>query len=125
MDSPADALAVNWAEVRYQHVMAPHSRQCCSTSDAKPATINHVLAAVRGTIREAWRLGLIDAETKERIVDIKSVTASTLPAGRHVGVGEIRRLFEICGATLVGARDAAMIWRCCTAVGCAVARPWL
>ena len=102
-----DAFAVHWAEVRYQHVMA--LRSLLIEGDAKPATINHVLAAVRGVIREAWRLGLIDAETKERIVDIKSVSASTLPAGRHVGVGEIRRLFEICGATLVGARDAAML----------------
>ena len=102
-----DALALNWAEVRYQHVMA--LKAVLLDQDAKPATINHVLAAVRGTIREAWRLELIDAETKERIVDIKSVTASTLPAGRHVGVGEIRRLFEICGASLVGARDAAML----------------
>ena len=102
-----DALAVHWAEVRYQHVMA--LKAVLLDQDAKPATINHVLAAVRGVIRDAWRLGLIDAETKERIVDIKSVSASTLPAGRHVGVGEIRRLFEICGATLVGARDAAML----------------
>ena len=102
-----DALAVHWAEVRYQHVMA--LKAVLLEGDAKPATINHVLAAVRGTIREAWRLGLIDAETKERIVDIKSVSASTLPAGRHVGVGEIRRLFETCGATLVGARDAALL----------------
>ena len=102
-----DAFAVNWAEVRYQHVMA--LRSLLIEGDAKPATINHVLAAVRGVIREAWRLGLIDAETKERIVDIQSVSASTLPAGRHVGLGEIRRLFEICGATLVGARDAAML----------------
>ena len=102
-----DAFAVHWAEVRYQHVMA--LRSLLIEGDAKPATINHVLAAVRGVIRDAWRLGLIDAETKERIVDIKSVSASTLPAGRHVGVGEIRRLFEICGATLVGTRDAAML----------------
>ena len=102
-----DALAVHWAEVRYQHVMA--LKAVLLEDNAKPATINHVLAAVRGVIRDAWRLGLIDAETKERIVDIKSVSASTLPAGRHVGVGEIRRLFEICGATLVGARDAAML----------------
>ena len=102
-----DAFAVNWAEVRYQHVAA--LKAVLLDQGAKPATINHVLAAVRGVIRDAWRLGLIDAETKERIVDVKSVTASTLPAGRHVGVGEIRRLFEICGVTLVGARDAAML----------------
>ena len=34
---------------------------------AKPATTNHVLSAVRGTLKEAFLLGLIDAETKERI----------------------------------------------------------
>ena len=77
--------------------------------DAAPATANHVLAAVRGVVRDAWRLGLIDAETKERIVDVKGVSASKLPAGRHVDVGEVRRLFETCGDTPVGARDAAML----------------
>ena len=45
-----DAFAVNWAEVRYQHVMA--LRSLLIEGDAKPATINHVLAAVRGVIRE-------------------------------------------------------------------------
>ena len=102
-----DAFAVHWAEARYQHVTA--LKAVLIDQGAKPATINHVLSAVRGVIRDAWRLGLIDAETKERIVDIKSVSSYTLPAGRHVGVGEIRRLFETCGATPVGARDAAML----------------
>ena len=90
-----DVLAVNWAEVRYQHVAA--LRAVLLDEDAKPATINHVIAAVRGTIREAWRLGLIDAETKERIADVKTVKASTLPVGRHVDIGEVRRLFALCG----------------------------
>ena len=76
---------------------------------AKPATINHVLAAVRGTLREAWRLGLINAETFARVVDVGNVSASTLPAGRHVAVGEVRRLFETCGDKPSGARDAAML----------------
>ena len=102
-----DALAVNWAEVRYQHVMA--LRAVLIEENAKPATINHVLSAIRGVIKEARRLGQIDAETKERIADVKSVSASTLPAGRHVDVGEVRRLFETCGDTPVGARDAAML----------------
>ena len=76
--------------------------------DTKPATINHVLAAGRGRLREAWRLGLIDAETLARVVDIGNVSASTLPAGCHVDVGEVRRLFEPCGDNRGSARDAAM-----------------
>ena len=101
------ALVVNWAEVRYQHVMA--LRSVLIAAAAKPATINHVLAAVRGTLREAWRLGLIDAESLARVVDVGNVSASTLPAGRHVDVAEVRRLFETCGDKPGGARDAAML----------------
>ena len=40
-----------------------HLRSVLIDDGAKPATINHVLVAVRGTLREAWRLGLIDVET--------------------------------------------------------------
>ena len=101
------ALTVNWPELRYQHVAALRAR--LEDQEASPATINHVLAAVRGVIREAWRLDLIDAETKERICDVKGVKASTLPKGRHVDVGEITALFRACGDTPVGARDAAML----------------
>ena len=98
---------VSWAEVRYQHVQA--LRALLIDSGAKPATINHVLAAVRGAMREAWRIGLIDAETLALAVDAGNVTASTLPSGRHVAVGEIRRLVETCGDSPIGARDAAML----------------
>ena len=102
-----NALAVNWTEVRYQHVTA--LRAVLIEDGAKPATINHVLAAMRGTLKEAWRLGLIDAETLARTTDVPNVTASSLPAGRHVEVAEIRELFRTCGSTPVGARDAAML----------------
>ena len=102
-----DALAVEWSEVGYQHVSA--LRADLIDDEAKPATINHMLSALRGVAREAWRLGLIDAERKERITDIQNVKASTLPAGRHVDVGEVRRLFEFCEDTPIGARDAAML----------------
>ena len=101
------ALTVNWAEVRYQHVTA--LRAVLIESGAKPSTINHTLSAVRGTLREAWRLELISAEALDRVVDVSNVSAQSLPAGRHVSVGEMRRLFEICGDTPAGARDAAML----------------
>ncbi|MDE0229048.1 MAG: hypothetical protein OXJ62_09380 [Spirochaetaceae bacterium] len=58
---------MNWTEVRYQHISA--MRAVLVEAGAKPATINHVLAAVRGTLREAWRLRFIDAETLARAVD--------------------------------------------------------
>ena len=40
-----------------------------------------------------------------------NVKAATLPAGRHVDVGEIRRLFQFCGDrdTPAAARDAALL----------------
>ena len=101
------ALVVDWSEVRYQHVAA--LRAVLIDDGAKPATVNHVLAAIRGTIKEAWRLGLIDAEVKERITDVSNVKASTLPAGRHVDAGEVAALFRACGDAPVGARDAAML----------------
>ena len=102
-----DALAVNWAEVRYQHVVA--LRAVLIENGAQPATINHILSAVRGVIKETWRLGLLDAESREWVADVKGVSASKLPAGRHVDIGEVRRLFETCGDTPGGARDAAIL----------------
>ncbi len=104
-----DALRVEWTELRYPHVAA--LRALLIDQGAAPATINHLLSAVRGTVREAFNLGLVDADTMLRIGNVKSVTASTLPAGRHVDVGDIRRLFDTCseGDTPVGARDAAML----------------
>ena len=102
-----DALTVNWAEVRYQHVAA--LRSLLIDEGTTPATINHILSAVRGTVREAWRLHLIDAETMARVTDVRNVKSSTLPSGRHVDIGEITALFRACGDTLVGARDAALL----------------
>ena len=102
-----DAMAVDWTEVRYQHVTA--LRSVLIEEGAKPATINHVLAAVRGTLKEAWRLGQIDAETLARASDVPNVKATMLPAGRHVDVGEVAALFRACGDAPVGARDAAML----------------
>jgi len=101
------AFLVDWTEVRYQHVAA--LRAILLDDDAKPATINHVLSAVRGTIKEAWRLGLVDAETKERVADVPNVKAHTLPAGRHVDAGEVAALFRACGDDPAGARDAAIL----------------
>ncbi|MCY4442456.1 MAG: tyrosine-type recombinase/integrase [Deltaproteobacteria bacterium] len=102
-----NALLVRWQQVRYQHVAALRAKMI--DAEVKPATINHTLAAVRGTIREAWHLELIDAETMARLVRVPNVKSETVPAGRHLKPGEIIRLFDACAATPVGARDTAML----------------
>ena len=99
-------LVVNWSEVRYQHVQA---LRAVLLEAAAPATVNHVLAAVRGTMREAFNLELISADTLARITAVKNVRATRLPAGRHLSPGEIIRLFDACGDTPAGARDAALL----------------
>ena len=102
----SNALVVNWVEVRYQHVQA---LRAVLLEEAAPATVNHVLAAIRGTMREAFNLELISADTLARIVAVKNVPGSRLPAGRHLSPGEIIRLFDACGDTPAGARDAALL----------------
>ena len=99
-------LVVDWREVGYQHVQALRASQI---GKAAPATINHMLAAIRGTMREAFNLGQIDADTLARITAVKNVPSSRLPAGRHLEAGEIIRLFDACGDTPAGARDSAML----------------
>ena len=101
------ALTVNWVEVRYQHVAAMRAKMI--DAEVRPATINHTLAAVRGTIREGWNLELIDADTMARVVRVPNVKATTVAAGRHLKPGEIIRLFDACGDTPVGARDTALL----------------
>ena len=105
----ADALRVDWAGMRYQHVAA--LRAALIEQDAAPATINHVLTAVRGTLREAWRLGQIDAETHARAVDVTNVEQTKLPAGRHDQGRDFAPVHVgACGgADPASARDAALL----------------
>jgi hypothetical protein len=87
------AMAVPWHELRYGHTQALRSwlAERCS-----PAAANRHLAALRGVLREAWRLGLMNGEDLARAVDLASVPGTSLPAGRYVEDGEVRRLVAAC-----------------------------
>jgi site-specific recombinase XerC len=74
-----------------------------------PATANKTLAALRGVLREAWRLGQIDAELYHRLRDLPSAPGSRLLAGRQVERDELRALFAACGGSPRGRRDAAIL----------------
>jgi integrase len=102
------AAAVPWHQLRYGHTQALRSwlAEHCS-----PPAANRHLAALRGVLREAWRLGLMNGEDLARAIDLASVPGTSLPAGRYVEDGEVRRLVAACLAddSPGGRRDAAVL----------------
>src|SRR5882724_576907 len=102
-----DVRTFPWAALRYEHA---HAVRRVLIERYAPATANLVLSAVRGVAREAWRLGLIDAEAFARIRDVPGVRGSRLPAGREVPMRELAKLFRACAqARESGVRDAAAL----------------
>lgn len=104
----ADCLAFPWQNLRYQHSQALRAQLIEKYS---AATCNKFLSALRGVLLQAFSLGLISAEDYQRAVLVKSVTGSTIPAGRELQPGEITALMASCenDLTPAGARDAAII----------------
>jgi integrase/recombinase XerD len=103
-----DPLTVPWHDLRYEHTQAVRA---ALAERYAPATANTMLAALRGVLKEAWRLGLMDAEDMHRAVDLPAVRGETLPRGRGLSQGDFRALFDACAAVPgpSGVRDAALL----------------
>ncbi len=101
-----DAETLDWSRLRYQHTAAIRSTL---TERYAPATANKMLSALRGVLRECWRLGDMKAEHYQRAVDLDAVKGERLPRGRALTMGEVTALFHALDATSAGARDAAMM----------------
>jgi site-specific recombinase XerD len=104
----AQYLALDWSALRYTHTAALRARLAATY---RPATANRLLAALRGVLKEAWRLGQMSAEDYRRAVDVRGVKAETLPAGRELAQGELFALVQACKAdhSPAGVRDAAIL----------------
>jgi len=109
-----DAISLDWGEVRFQHGAA--LRAVLSEKYA-PATANKMLAAWRGTLKAAWRLGILSSEDYGRAADLGSVRGETLPKGRALAGGELRALLAVCASDVykdatprpAGVRDGAIL----------------
>ncbi len=108
LGGPEDPLLVDWARVGYGDVVAVRA---ALGEGYKPATANCMLSALRGTLREAWRLGQLDADAYHRAIDVPAVRGSGLPAGCALQEAELAALLQACLADAgpARARDAAIV----------------
>jgi site-specific recombinase XerD len=102
-----DRITLPWHELRYEHTAAIRSKLAELYS---PGTANKRLSALRGVLKECWRLGYMDAEAYHRAVDLERIKGQSLPRGRALETEEIKELFKACGSwNTSGVRDAAML----------------
>jgi site-specific recombinase XerD len=104
-----DCLSLDWSSLRYAHTAGIRAILAARYS---AATVNKMLSALRGTLKAAWRLGLLSAEEYQRARDIDSVSNDVLPAGRSLSAGEVAALMHACQSDptpALGARDAAIL----------------
>lgn len=98
---------VPWHLLGYQHTQAVRA---ALKERYAPATANKILAALRGVIREARRLGLMTAEAAAGALDVRAVRGSTTPRGRALALDELRELRAACDVrTPLGLRDVALL----------------
>ena len=104
----ADATSLDWSALHYQHTQALRAKLLDAYA---PATANKLLAALRGVLKEAWRLGQMDAEAYHRAADLPCVKSEKLPRGRALAAGEVRTLFSTASAdrSPAGIRDTALL----------------
>jgi integrase len=106
----ATAETLPWHALRRQHTAAVRA---VLASRYGVRTANRMLAALRGVLREAVELGLMDAESFQRASQVKTIRGKPAPAGRALEREELRALFASCasgdGAASIDVRDAALL----------------
>jgi site-specific recombinase XerD len=95
-----------WAQLRFQHTAVIRAELAQRYAHS---TANKILSALRGTLKAAWKLGLMSAEEYHKAASVESVRGETIPAGRSVAMGELRALLATCEQSLLGIRDAAIL----------------
>ena len=86
------ADSYDWSALRHVHVAT--LRATLLEQDYAMATVNMVLAALKGVAQTAFNLGQMDADALARIRAVKSVRGENEPAGRALSREDVRLLVE-------------------------------
>lgn len=95
-----------WHMLRHEHTNAIRAELAAGYA---PSTATGALAALRGTLRAAYRLELMTLEDMTRAVDLAPVKGDRPAVGRYIEADEVSRLIAQCGQDWGGLREAAMI----------------
>lgn len=104
----AYAQSLNWESLTYAQTAVV--RAALSERYA-PNTTKRILAALRGVLKECWRLGRMSHDQYARAADIAPVRGQAPPRGRALKSTELERLFRSCNVdhAVATIRDAAML----------------
>lgn len=104
----AYAQSLNWGSLTYAQTAIV--RAALSERYA-PNTTKRIIAALRGVLKECWRLGRMTHDEYARAADIAPVRGQAPPRGRALKGTELERLFKSCNVdhTVATIRDAAML----------------
>ena len=96
-----------WARIRYEDVVSLRARL---SERYRATTANKMLSAVRGAMRAAAMLGLMDPVTSARNASIRSIRGQHLPRGRCLPTAELKQMLDSCDpASVAGLRDRALL----------------
>ncbi|HIG68969.1 MAG TPA: integrase [Myxococcales bacterium] len=106
-DGRCDMRSLPWSALRIEHTSALRTRLA---SELAPATANKHLAALRGVLKQVWRLGQISAEDHQRAIDLPAVQGPSPRKSRALSQEELRALVAACerDRSPAGPRDAAL-----------------
>jgi integrase len=102
------AYSFPWGALRFQHTTTLRSALAAKFA---PATTNRYLAALRGTLKAAWKMKQMGAEDYQHAVDVRGVPCETVKSGRMLEQEELRALMCACdGDSPLQRRDLAVMW---------------
>ena len=108
-----------WERLQPVHLTTVKSRM--ELQGRSPATINHLLCALRGVAHQAWGEELITDHEEKVISAVKGSRGLRLGKGRALSSLETSRLVSVCDSqmTAAGIRDAAIL---AIGIGCGLRR---
>ncbi len=104
-----DPIAFPWASLRYVHATALRT---ALIEKYAPATVNRLLSAFRGVLKECFRLGIMSADEAARVADVANAKLTGESTGRMIMRDEMSALYAVCAADpspIKGTRDAAIL----------------